>query len=279
MTRSAAPKLQERKKASFTRRDEWLTWITAQLATEDAQQLARRADVSTHTAIALADAIGNCGPSFAEEGIYARQKTIAARLAERAGRPKASTRLVRRGINLLVNIGALRIEPRCGDTNLLVPLLAGNRLYDTEAAPTLPSTPLDASVPSTLDASVPPHIMKRVFIQRVSIQRRFPPTPQRRGNEERKQKAVVRTEASRRSETKSHRPNNRRERARYYRPKMRLHFRVIGMHVVASAGPPVSPKQNGTSCRPKSSNAPVTIQLTPDAMRVSGCANVFSTSG
>ena len=67
-------------------------------------------------------------------------------------------RLVRRGLKLLANVGALRIETRSGRTNLLVPLLAGSPLYDTtetkgEVRTAASATP-DADVRPTPDATV-----------------------------------------------------------------------------------------------------------------------------
>jgi hypothetical protein len=115
---------QDRQRAAFfQRRDHWLRWLDAELLTERARQLSREADVDVapHTALVLADVIGNSGPSFAREGIYAQQETLAANLAKGLTRAKADVRLVRRGLKLLVKVGALRVKVRRGRrTNLLV---------------------------------------------------------------------------------------------------------------------------------------------------------------
>jgi hypothetical protein len=114
----------------FRRRDEWLKWIATVLETENGRQLAREVDVCPHTALALATVVGNSGPSFTKQGIFASQETLAAKLAQQLVRDKANVRLVRRATKLLVKVGALRVEARSGNTNLLVPLLEGNRLHD-----------------------------------------------------------------------------------------------------------------------------------------------------
>ena len=111
-----------------------------------------------HSAHALATVISKSGPSFSKEGIYASQEWLAARLAKQLVRNKVDVRLVRRATNLLVKVGALRVDPQSGSTNLLVPLLAGDRLYDAvetkrEGGTTASATP-DASVRSTPDATV-----------------------------------------------------------------------------------------------------------------------------
>jgi hypothetical protein len=144
--------------AFFQRRDRWLKWLTVELATEQSRQFACKADVSPNTALALAEVIGDSGESFAQGGIYAKQETLAAGLAKRLVRAKATVRLVRRGLNLLVKTEALRIETRSGRTNLLVPLLAGSRLYDgretkSEARTVASATP-DANIRTTPDATV-----------------------------------------------------------------------------------------------------------------------------
>jgi hypothetical protein len=144
--------------AFFQRRDRWLKWLTVELATEQSRQFACEADVSPSTALALAEVIGDSGESFAQGGIYAKQETLAAGLAKRLVRAKATVRLVRRGLNLLVKTEALRIETRSGRTNLLVPLLAGSRLYDgretkSEDSTAASATP-DANVRTTPDATV-----------------------------------------------------------------------------------------------------------------------------
>jgi hypothetical protein len=143
----------------FQRRDEWLQWIADQLRTQNGKRLARLAEVSPHTALALANVVGDCGPSFAKQGIFASQQTLAARLAKSLVRDKADARLVRRAVKLLVKVGALRVEARSGNTNLLVPLLAGNRLHDAvqtkkEGRMEASASP-DASVRPTPDATVP----------------------------------------------------------------------------------------------------------------------------
>jgi hypothetical protein len=142
----------------FRRRDEWLKWIATVLETENGRQLAREVDVCPHTALALATVVGNSGPSFTKQGIFASQETLAAKLAQQLVRDKANVRLVRRATKLLVKVGALRVEARSGNTNLLVPLLEGNRLHDAvetmKEGGTAASAPPDASVRSTPDASV-----------------------------------------------------------------------------------------------------------------------------
>jgi hypothetical protein len=147
-----------RRSAFFSRRDDWLKWIETQLVTPESQQSAREIGVSPHTTLALAAVIGDSGESFAGEGIWAKQETLAAKLAKRLIRAKADVRLVRRGTNLLAKIGALSIESRSGRSSLLVPLLAGNRLYDaveTEGVVgTPPSATADANVRPTPDANV-----------------------------------------------------------------------------------------------------------------------------
>jgi hypothetical protein len=174
--------------ALFLRRDEWLQWIAIQLRTENGQRLARGADVSPHTALALANVVGNCGSSFAKQGIFASQETLAARLAKWLVRDKADVRLVRRATKLLVKVGALRVETSHGKPNLLVPLLAGKRLHDAvetkrEGGTAASATP-DASVRSTPDATVPeprtPASYKSSYenIQRGKNINKLPPTPQ-----------------------------------------------------------------------------------------------------
>jgi hypothetical protein len=172
----------------FQQRDKWLQWIADQLLTQNGQRLARGAEVSRHTALALANVVGNCGPSFAKQGIYASQETLAARLAKSLVRGKADARLVRRATKLLVEVGALRVEARSGNTNLLVPLLAGNRLHDAvetkkEGRTEASATP-DASVRATPDATVPePRTPASYESSYENIQRgrninKLPPTPQ-----------------------------------------------------------------------------------------------------
>lgn len=143
----------------FRRQKEWLEWLATELRSEKGQRMAREVDVSAHSAHALAVVISKSGPSFSQEGIYASQEWLAARLAKQLVRDKVDVRLVRRATNLQVKVGALRVEPRSGSTNLLVPLLAGDRLYDAvetkkEGRTEASATP-DASVRSTPDATVP----------------------------------------------------------------------------------------------------------------------------
>ena len=112
-----------------------------------------------HSAHALATVISKSGPSFSQEGIYASQEWLAGILAKQLHRDSADVRLVRRATKLLVTVGALRVEAQSGKTNLLVPLLAGDRLYYTieinkEGRTAASATP-DASVRSTPDATVP----------------------------------------------------------------------------------------------------------------------------
>ena len=156
--RRRTPTTRAERAAFFEPRDHWLKWLAAELATDYAQRLARETDVSPNTARALAVVIGNSGPSFAKEGIFAKQETLATELAKNLVRTKTAVRQVRRGLALLVKIGALRVEARSGHTNLMVPLLAGTRLYDnsenTSGFRTAASATPDANVRPTPDASV-----------------------------------------------------------------------------------------------------------------------------
>jgi hypothetical protein len=154
----AGPLSAAERKRSFERQKEWLEWLETELRTENGQRMAREVDVSAHSAHALAVVISKSGPSFSQEGIYASQEWLAGKLANQLHRDNADVRLVRRATKLLVNLGALRVEAQSGKTNLLVPLLAGDRLYAVETGKeggTAASATPDASIRSTPDATVP----------------------------------------------------------------------------------------------------------------------------
>ena len=103
----------------FRRQKEWLKWLATELKTENGRRLAREIDVSRRQRTRPGRRVGKSGPSFTKQGIYASQETLAARLAKQLVRDKADVRLVRRTTKLLVKVGALRVEPRSGSTNLL----------------------------------------------------------------------------------------------------------------------------------------------------------------